>query len=112
MSVDCAGSGRQSMRGAQGLRHEAPSATAARVQLKVNVLGSVLLASGAVALAQAPQPAVATGQAATDTEQGAGRNLTNQAVPMFMSEANNPGGYDEEIDLPPRTYGLRVEYTF
>jgi outer membrane receptor protein involved in Fe transport len=41
-----------------------------------------------------------------------GRNLTNQAVPMFMSEANNPGGYDEEIDLPPRTYGLRVEYTF
>jgi iron complex outermembrane recepter protein len=40
-----------------------------------------------------------------------GRNLTNQAVPMFLGEANNPGGYDEEIDLPPRTYGLRLEYT-
>jgi hypothetical protein len=31
---------------------------------------------------------------------------------MFMSEANNQDGYDEKIDLPPRTYGLRVEYTF
>jgi hypothetical protein len=31
---------------------------------------------------------------------------------MFMSEANNPGGCDEEIDLPPPTYELRVEYTF
>jgi hypothetical protein len=41
-----------------------------------------------------------------------GRNLTNQAVPMFMSEAHNPGGCDEEIDLPPPTYELRVEYTF
>jgi len=41
-----------------------------------------------------------------------GRNLTNQAVPMFMGEANNPGGYDEEIDMPPRTYGVRVEYKF
>jgi hypothetical protein len=29
-----------------------------------------------------------------------------------LSEANNPGGYDEEVDLPPRTYGLRLEYTF
>jgi len=41
-----------------------------------------------------------------------GRNLTNQAVPMFMGEANNPGGYDEEIDMPPRTYGVRVECKF
>jgi outer membrane receptor protein involved in Fe transport len=138
------------------------------MQLKVNVLGSVLLASGAVALAQAPQPAVATGQTATDTDQGAGsgglqevvvaankRRENIQDVPIaisaitesdlaahgvqdtldagavgstaaesvgpqpdqsgsadVMSEANNPGGYDEEIDLPPRTYGLRVEYTF
>ena len=40
-----------------------------------------------------------------------GRNLTNQAVPMWLTEAGNPGGYDEEIDLPPRTYGLRFEYT-
>src|SRR3984893_13184160 len=71
MSVDCPGSGRQSMRGTQSLRQNAPSGTAARVQLKVNVLGSVLLASGAVALAQAPQPSVMTGQAAPDTDQGA-----------------------------------------
>jgi iron complex outermembrane recepter protein len=41
-----------------------------------------------------------------------GRNLTNQAVPMFMSEANNPGGYDEQINQPPRTYGVKVEHKF
>jgi iron complex outermembrane recepter protein len=40
-----------------------------------------------------------------------GRNLTNQVVPMWLTEAGNPGGYDEEIDLPPRTYGVRFEYT-
>src|SRR3981189_1850547 len=66
MSVDCAGSGRR--------------ATAARVQLKINVLGSVLFTSGAVALAQAPQPAVATGQTATDTDQGAGSGGLQEVV--------------------------------
>ncbi|HEV7444976.1 MAG TPA: hypothetical protein VGO18_20440 [Steroidobacteraceae bacterium] len=50
------------------------------MQLKVNVLGSVLLASGAVALAQAPQPAVATGQTATDTDQGAGSGGLQEVV--------------------------------
>src|SRR5712672_1899201 len=80
MSVDGAGSGRQSMRGARSLRQKAPSATAARMQLKVNLLGSILLASGAVALVQAPQPAVATGQAATDTDQGAGPGGLQEVV--------------------------------
>jgi iron complex outermembrane receptor protein len=40
------------------------------------------------------------------------RNLTNQAVPMWLAAANNPGGRDDRINQPPRTYGLKVQYAF
>jgi iron complex outermembrane receptor protein len=40
------------------------------------------------------------------------RNLTNQAVPMILLEHANPGGNTEEIDAPPRTYGVTVQYDF
>jgi iron complex outermembrane receptor protein len=40
------------------------------------------------------------------------RNLTNQAVPMWLEPANNPGGRDDRINQPPRTYGLKLQYTF
>lgn len=40
------------------------------------------------------------------------RNLTNQAVPMILLEHANPGGNTEEIDAPPRTYGVTVQYSF
>jgi len=40
------------------------------------------------------------------------RNLTNQAVPMILLEHANPGGNTEEIDAPPRTYGVTVQYNF
>jgi iron complex outermembrane recepter protein len=40
------------------------------------------------------------------------RNLTNQAVPMILLEHGNPGGNTEEIDAPPRTYGVTAQYKF
>jgi iron complex outermembrane recepter protein len=40
------------------------------------------------------------------------KNLTNQAVPMWLAAANNPGGRDDRINEPPRTYGLKLQYTF
>jgi iron complex outermembrane receptor protein len=40
------------------------------------------------------------------------KNLTNQAVPMFLLSASNPGGYSFQIEQPPRTYGITVQYRF
>jgi len=40
------------------------------------------------------------------------KNLTNQAVPMFLQSASNPGGYSFQIEQPPRTYGFTVQYRF
>jgi iron complex outermembrane recepter protein len=40
------------------------------------------------------------------------RNLTNQAVPMWLAPANNPGGRDDRINQPPRMYGLKLQYAF
>jgi iron complex outermembrane recepter protein len=40
------------------------------------------------------------------------RNLTNQAVPMWLAPANNPGGRDDRINHPPRMYGLKLQYSF
>jgi iron complex outermembrane recepter protein len=41
-----------------------------------------------------------------------GKNLTNQAVPAFLNATNNPGGRDEELVQPPRTYGVKLAYSF
>lgn len=41
-----------------------------------------------------------------------GKNLTNQAVPTILVEIANPGGYDAAVYLPPRTYGVSVQYDF
>jgi iron complex outermembrane receptor protein len=40
------------------------------------------------------------------------KNLNNQAVPMFMESGANPGGYNEQITQPPRTFGVTVQYRF
>jgi iron complex outermembrane recepter protein len=40
------------------------------------------------------------------------KNLTNQAVPMFMESGANPGGYNEQITQPPRTFGFTLQYSF
>jgi iron complex outermembrane receptor protein len=40
------------------------------------------------------------------------KNLTNQAVPGFLSANNNPGGRDQETMQPPRTYGISAKYVF
>jgi iron complex outermembrane receptor protein len=41
-----------------------------------------------------------------------GKNLTNQQYYTYLSAGNNPGGYDEGIVAPPRTYGISAKYTF
>jgi outer membrane receptor protein involved in Fe transport len=40
------------------------------------------------------------------------KNLTNQAVPMYLQSGSNPGGYSFEIEQPPRTYGITAQYRF
>jgi iron complex outermembrane recepter protein len=40
------------------------------------------------------------------------KNLTNQAVPMYLQSGSNPGGYSFEIEQPPRTYGVTAQYRF
>jgi iron complex outermembrane receptor protein len=41
-----------------------------------------------------------------------GKNLKNQAVPAALVELANPGGYDAGFNLPPRTYGITLQYDF
>ena len=41
-----------------------------------------------------------------------GRNLTNEAIPMFLQAASNAGGYSEVVNQPPRTFGFTVRQTF
>ena len=40
------------------------------------------------------------------------KNLTDQAVPMFLQTAANAGGYSEQVNQPPRTFGFTVQYDF
>jgi len=41
-----------------------------------------------------------------------GRNLTNEAIPMFLQAASNAGGYSEVVNQPPRTFGFTIRQTF
>jgi iron complex outermembrane receptor protein len=40
------------------------------------------------------------------------KNLTNQDVPMFLQAASNAGGYSEQVNQPPRTFGFTVQHDF
>lgn len=40
------------------------------------------------------------------------RNLTNEAVPLFLQAASNPGGYSEGVNQPPRTFGFTLRQSF
>ncbi len=41
-----------------------------------------------------------------------GRNLADKEIPSFLAATANPGGSNEEILQPPRTYGLTLQRDF